>query len=146
VSPPTVERPPSATDFNLDATLTGRNAGNTPAEFSGLTFKIPSANVGVIRSFSILANTLLVTSDVRWTLFFDQSPVPGWSGLTILPRAAGSVERSWTPEETFIPIPEGAEVRMSVEVLDAGTYQVSAGLHGWYYPTRIAERFAGAYG
>ncbi|MGE0161061.1 MAG: hypothetical protein AB7T31_16820 [Gemmatimonadales bacterium] len=137
VGAPTVERPPLAQDFNLFGTLASRTAANTPALFTGARFQIPAGRVGVIRSLSILANSLLVTSDVRWAVLFNANAEPGWNALTINPRAAGSVEVSWTPEETFIPVPEGATIDFRVTVLDAGTYQVSVAAHGWHYPVEL---------
>jgi hypothetical protein len=137
VGAPTVERPPLAVDFNLFDTLTARTSVNTPALFPNAQFQVPPGRVAVIRSISILANNLLVTSDVRWALLFNEVPEPGWDRLTINPRAAGSVEVSWTPEETFIPVPEGALIDWRVTVLDAGTYQVSIAAHGWHYPIEL---------
>lgn len=137
IGAPTVERPPLARDFNLFATLATRTSANTPALFPAAQFQIPAGRVGVIRAISILANSLLVTSDIRWALLFNESAEPGWDRLTINPRAAGSVEVSWTPEETFIPVPEGALIDWRVTVLDAGTYQVSIAAHGWHYPVEL---------
>lgn len=134
---PWTERPPGATDFNLADTLTARTSANTPALFPNAQFRIPQGQVGVIRSFLILANGLLVTSDIQWTLLFDNNPAPGWAGLTINPRAAGSVEQAWVPEETYIFCPEGAVIDWRVLVVDAGTYQVSINYHGWYYPSSL---------
>lgn len=152
ISPPTVERPPEATDFNMDGTLTGRTAVNTPTIFPGPTatlrgaFQVPSNNVAVIRSFALLANQLLVTSNIVWTLLYNEIAVPGWDRLTINPRAASSVELTWGPFETYIPVPEGALIQWSVQVFDVATYQLSVQAHGWYYPTRIAGNFTGLYG
>jgi hypothetical protein len=137
--PPWSDRPPSATDFNLFGTLFARTNANTPTTFPTAQFQVPGGNVAVIRSLSILANNLLTTSVLRWDLLFNNAPAPGWSGLTINPRAAGSVEVSWTPEETFIPVPEGALIdwRFTVDPTDGGTYQVSIAYHGWLYPLAL---------
>ncbi|MGE0347375.1 MAG: hypothetical protein AB7N73_15015 [Gemmatimonadales bacterium] len=145
VGSPLVERPPTARDFNLFGTLAARDSANTPALFPTATFTLPSGNVGVIRSISILANNLLVTSDVVWTLLFNEAPVFGWNRLTINPRAAGSVEVSWTPEETYIPVPENARIDFSVRVNDGGTYQVSVAVHGWMYATALHVAAEAAY-
>lgn len=134
---PTVERPPSASDFNTFDTLAARTAANTPALFPAAQVTLPPGQVGVIRSFLLLANSLLVTSDIRWTLLFNNSPVVGWANLTINPRAAGSVEIAWTPEETYIPVPEAATIDWRVRVNDGGTYQVSVAMHGWFYPSSL---------
>lgn len=141
VNLPTDSRPPTATDFQIDGTLGARTAVNTApglptAVFPG-AFQVPANNVAVIKSISLLANGLLVTSNIRWRLRYNAGLVAGWSNLTINPRAAGSVELSFTPEETAIPVPEGALVDFVVQVLDAGTYQVSVQAHGWWYSTSL---------
>lgn len=137
IGAPYVEKPPGARDFNLFSTLAARTSVNTPALFPTAQFQIPAGNVGVIRAVSLLVNNLLVTSDVRFDLLFNESAVVGWNNLTVNPRAAGSVEVSWTPEETFIMIPEGSVIDWRVRVIDAGTYQVSVGYHGWFYPVNL---------
>lgn len=138
---PTEARPPQATDFQIAGTLAGRTAANTTPGAAGAlfpsSFQLPANQVGVLKSISLLANGLLVTSNIRWRLRFNGGLVAGWSDLTINPRAAGSVELSFTPEETSIPVPEGALVDFVVQVLDAGTYQVSVQAHGWYYSTSL---------
>lgn len=146
VAPPYVERPTTAKDFFMSGTQTGRVIANTPSEFPG-SFTVPSNNVGVIRSVSILANSLLITSEILWTLRFNGTAVEGWNLLTITPRAAGSIEVSFTPQETFIPVPEGSRISWDVRVVDAGTYQVSVTTHGWFYPTSVrAAAAVGPYG
>lgn len=145
VGPPTVERPPNATDFFISPTLTGITLGSGPTVF-GDTFEVPKNNVAVIRSVSILANGLLITSDLLWTLRFNEVAVTGWNRLTINPRAAGSIEVSFVPEETFIPVPEGAIISWLFRVLDGGTYQVSVNTHGWFYPMTTQMLAAKAYG
>ena len=146
VALPSVDKPPHATDFNLFGTLAGANIATTSPPARLTTFNVPPNRVAVIRSISILANSLAVTSDIRWTLLFDDGAVPGWNSLTINPRAAGSVEVSWTPEETYIDVPEGSEIGVDVRVLDGGgPYQLSVSVHGWHYPTALAAVAAAAY-
>lgn len=145
VGPPTVQRPPDATDFFTSPTLTGRTLANSPSLFGGV-IQIPRNNVAVIRSISILANGLVITSDLVWTLQFNQVAVTGWNRLTINPRAAGSIEVSFVPEETFIPVPEGAVISWLFRVLDGATYQVSVNTHGWFYPVTLAVTAQKAYG
>lgn len=140
---PSVEKPAGSSDFNIFGTLAGRTAANTPAQLA--SFAIPANTVAVIRSISILANGLLVTSNILWALKFNDSAVSGWNTLTINPRAAGSVEVSWTPEETFIRVPEGTTISFDATVLDGGTYQVSVSAHGWFYSTALDAIAASAY-
>lgn len=146
VAPPYVERPTTARDFYMNGTQTARVIANTPSEFPG-SFTVPANNLGVIRSVSILANSLLITSNILWTLRYNGTAVEGWNQLTIAPRAAGSIEVSFVPQETFIPVPEGSRISWDVTVVDAGTYQVSVTTHGWFYPTSVrAAAAVGRYG
>lgn len=143
VALPSVDKPPQASDFNMFGTLAARTSANTPAEIAA--FQIPPNTVGSIRSISVLANALLVTSDIIWTLKYNDVAVQGWNELTINPRAAGSVEVSWVPEETFIWVPEGSRISFDVTVRDAGTYQLSVSAHGWFYSSALANIAQSAY-
>lgn len=143
VNLPTVDKPPTATDFNTFGTAAGLTALNTPAELAA--FQVPANSVGVIRSISILANALLTTSDIIWTLRFNGVAVSGWDALTINPRAASSVEVSWVPEETFILVPEGSRISFEATVRDGGTYQLSVGFHGWFFSTALMALAMRAY-
>jgi len=143
VALPSVDKPPFASDYNLFGTLAARTSANTPAEIAA--FQIPPNTVGVIRSISILANALLITSDIVWILKYNDVAVTGWNELTISPRAAGSVEVSWVPEETFIFVPEGSRISFDVLVRDAGTYQLSVTAHGWFYSSALAAQALAAY-
>ena len=145
VSAPWVERPSSATDFQLQSTLVARTSANTPAIFPELV-QIPQGNVAVIRSVALLANNLLVTSDLRWTIRTDGVPMIGWNRITIPPRAAGSVEVSYGPDETYAHVAEGRLIDVQFEVIDPGSYQVSVSLHGWFYSAALYYAARAAYG
>lgn len=145
VAPPTIERPPNATDLFTSANLLAQTIATSPATYPN-AFQVPENNVAVIRSVSLLVNNLLIDSDITWTLRFNGVGVGGWDALTVAPRAAGSLEVSFTPFETFIPVPEGALIDWVSRVVDAGTYQVSVTTHGWFYPVAIAAAASRAYG
>jgi len=145
LNPPTDVRPPSARDFSISGTLAGATLATTPAPIPGAAFTVPVGNVGVIRSVVFLVNGLLVTSQVSFTLTFNLAPVEGWTNIPVLPRAAASVATSYGPDETALPVPENNAIGVVVTVLDGGAYQVSALLHGWFYPKEIAQAFDAAY-
>lgn len=137
LAPPWVWMPAGGVDFQAFGSQAGLTAASGRVVLASA--QIPPNRVGVIRSLSILANSLLTTSDIVWSLRFNGNNVSGWDALTILPRSAGSVEVSWTPEETYIHAPEGSLVELSVEVNDAGTYQLGASFHGWHYSSALAS-------
>lgn len=129
----------------MDASGTGFNAAGTPAVIPGSQFTIPQNHVGVIRSVTLSLNNMVATTAIAWTLFMDGTPVAGWSNLTLFPRVAGYAAVAFGPGETFIPITEGAPLEWRVNVTDANTYQAGVSYHGWSYPKRTADGFAGLY-
>lgn len=137
--PPTFQRPPDGSDFNPFAQRDGVDAATSPIEPAELVVQLPESSVGIIRGITLSVNDLLPTSDIIWTLLQDGSPVEGWDELTVFPRNAASVSKSWTAEETFIPVRESSQLRVRIEVRDGGSYQLGASYHGWYWP-------AGQYG
>lgn len=146
VFPPTVQRPPEAGDFNRFGVFTGAQAANTPAVVPGTPFQVPAGNVAVIRSLSLDVNNLLASSNIVWTLRFNQTPVQGWDALSQFPRNVAAAVLTWTPEETYIPVPEGVLIDVLVEVLDGATYTLGASYHGWFYSGEVAAKYAGAWG
>lgn len=146
VQAPWSVKPPTATDFQIQATITGATNLNTPAAFAN-AFTIPQGNVGVVRSFVPLINALVITSDIRWTLREDSAAVPGWDEITINPRNAASVELSYGPDETYPILQEGATVDVLLTVVDGGgPYQASITVHGWYYSAELHNAAMSAYG
>lgn len=146
ILPPSIYKPPRGTDFILNGNAAALTAANTPQELGGsFPFTLPSGSVGVVRSLVLQVNQLLATSDLRWRLKINSSPVSGWNDLTVFPRAAASFSLAYGPEETFIEVPEAARLSLEVEVLDAGTYTMGASLHGWYYNQAYEETFAQAW-
>jgi hypothetical protein len=135
-----------ARDINRFGVITGATTGNTPAQLPGSPFILPQGMVGVIRSIILDVNNLLPSSDLVWSLRFNQSPVQGWDALSIFPRNVAAAQLAYTAEETAIPIPEGVEVDFLFTVNDGGTYTAGATWHGWMYPADVAERFEGAWG
>lgn len=148
VAPPSIQRPPEAKDFNLFGTLTGATTATTtpPAIIAGTTFQVPAGNVGVIRALTLDVNNLLASSNIVWGLRFNETRVEGWDALTQFPRNVAAASLAWGPEETFIPVPEGASIDLVVQVNDGGTYTLGGSYHGWYYSMDLAERFAMAWG
>lgn len=147
IPPPSWIRPPQAAEINVNADGVGFNNATTPAPIPGAQFQVPVNNVGVIRSLVLSVNNMLATSQLLWQLLFDGRPVQGWSRLTIFPRAAGSVSVSYGPDETFIPVPDGAgiDVQVVVDPADGNTYQAGVSYHGWYYSKDLADAFDDVY-
>lgn len=143
VAPPYVTKPPNGVDFQDFGTVAGVTSASGAVLLA--SFQVPSNDVAVIRTVSILANGLLTTSDIVWSFRFDGNTVTGWDALTINPRAAGSVEVTWSPEETYIHVPEGALVELVARVNDGGTYQLSGSFHGWHYGVALSGLSAAGY-
>lgn len=150
LQPPTIVRPPRAQDFHISGASpigTPFTLANTtpPAIIPGSALQIPNQSVGVIRSINLNVNTLLATSVLFWSLRFNQTPVQGWEALTVFPRAAGFFTLAYGPDETQIPVPDGALVDVTFSVLDGAAYQAGVQYGGWYYDRRLQEVFADAW-
>jgi len=138
--PPWFEvRPPSAREIGpLRGFQAGYTALNTPAVLPGtLTFTLPPARTGVIKSFGIQATNLLLTSLVFWTIMIDNSPVEGFTDVSLYPAALPLSMLGWGPDETNLIVPEASTITVGVNVLDGGAYQLGAELHGWHVASKL---------
>ena len=130
-------RPPSAREIGpLRALQAGFTAANTPALLP-FAFTLPSARTGTIKSFGIQASNLLLTSQIFWTIFFDNTPVQGFSDVSLYPAAALVSGLSWEPSEVNLIVPEASTITRGGNVLDGGTYQLGAELHGWHVASKL---------
>jgi hypothetical protein len=138
--PPQFSPPRGALDFQ--ATGNGTVAGpNTTSIVPGVSFTIPRNSVGIIRSLEFDINSVTVLTDVRFSLLFNEAPVPGWSNIGLFPRAASSIAVSYGPEETFIWVPDGQTIQVQVTVTDAASYLIGALFHGWHFSKSIAAEY-----
>ncbi len=138
--PPQFSPPRGALDFQ--ATGRGTVAGpNTTTVVPNVSFSIPQNAVGIIRSLEFDINAVTVLTDVTWSLLFNESPVPGWSNISLFPRAASSIAVSYGPEETFIWVPDGQTIQIQVTVVDAASYLIGALFHGWHFSKTIAAEY-----
>lgn len=138
-------KPPSGRDFQFSGVLPTATAATTPAVIPG-AFSIPTDNVGVVRSVVFLVNDLLQSSRVFFSLEANNAALEGWGSLLVLPRLAGSVGVSYGPQETYPFVDENQTVRVTVNVTDAGSYQVSSTVHGWFYPKELHEQYLASIG
>lgn len=132
-------KPPSGVDFVVSGNGAALTAVNTPAVLAGSVFQIPENSVGVIRSVVLQVNTLLLTSNLLWTLRFDESAVPGWNLLTVFPAAIASFALAYGPDETYIKVPEGSQIDVQFTVLDAAAYAAGVTYHGWFFNKELAD-------
>ncbi len=139
--------PEGSSEININASLAGFNAANTPAVIPGSQFALPENHVGVLRSVVVSVNTMVITSALVWRIIENGNPIQGWNNITIFPRAAASVSVAFSPDETFIRLSTGAELSVEIVVLPADplTYQAGVSYHGWSYPVSVADRFANLY-
>lgn len=130
-------RPPSAREIGpLRALQAGFTAANTPAVLP-FAFTLPSARTGAIKSFGIQASNLLLTSQIFWTIFFNEIPVQGFTDVSLYPAAAVVSGLNWEPSEVNLIVPEASVITVGVNVLDGGTYQLGAELHGWHVASKL---------
>lgn len=125
--------PPNSTPFNLAANqaIVGVNQITTPA---GLVLPIPQNCYGVINSVDLLLDSILITSNVLWTLRLNKIPIPGFAPITILGRnGAASVAKSWGPQLRLV-VPLGAEISVQIQNVDGAPYTAGTQLQGWFWP------------
>jgi len=127
-------RPPEAREIGpFQGFQAGYTIGNTPAVIPNTAFQLPTARTGVIKSFGMQINNLLLTSQVFWTLLFNNVPVQGWTRLNLFPTPAPFFGRSY---DRSIFVPEGSLIQVQIDVLDAGTYQCGCSYSGWHVATK----------
>lgn len=128
---PWQEPPPGSTPLFLSAKAATVGAGNvvTPA---ALQTTLQQSELGVIRGFSLFVENPTAATNVLWTLLINGAAVPGLNAVTILGRAAASVQR---PLSVLVFIPAGATVGVQITNVDGGAYNVGADLEGWKYST-----------
>lgn len=124
--------PPFSTPINLAANVAIVGAG---VRFdAGTTLVIPKNCYGVISTIDLLLDSILITSNVLWTLLVNGFAVPGFAPITILGRnGAASVSKSW-PGPLRILIPLGGQVSMTIQNVDGAPYTAGTQLYGWFFP------------
>lgn len=140
--PPTESPAPGTSYFRLQ----GRAAAQTLAagEVTLDTYRLPIGQLGVIRIVEFDVNNLLNTSDIRFRIRVDGAIPQGWEWTPFGTPAALFV-KEFPPESTYIRVPEGAHVAATVEVLDAGTYDLGADLQGWQYGSELRDGYEQAW-
>lgn len=104
-------------------------------------FTLPDANVGWLQQFSIYLRGSIATSDVRYTLRFNQAPVTGWGDERNPPGIANIVVID--NNDLQVPIPEGATVDVLIENIGGGALTVGAKVGGWFHPLQAELDFWG---
>jgi hypothetical protein len=140
--PPTQAPAPGATYFRLQ----GRNAGQVVAagEVTLSAFQLPTGQVGIIRIAEFDVNGLLGSSTITFRIRVNGSIPPGWE-WTPFATAAAFFAKEFSPDYTYIRIEEGAQVEVTAEVFDAGTYDVGADVGGWFYGSELRDGYEAAW-
>jgi len=145
--PPVNEvKPPQGTDFIPGDTLTGATALNTPAVVGAVSYQVPFGSIGYVRSLIFHVQQVLPTSRILWAVRVDGAPSPGWQAIPTLPGAIAVWEQAWGPEEVYIEVEPGRTVDVQVTILDGGSYNVGAIMHGWIVPVALANASRAGWG
>lgn len=130
---PSLFPPAQSTPINVSANqaIVGAGARFTPA---GLVFKVPDNCYGIISTIDLLLDSILIGSNVLWTLLVNGIPVPGFNPITILGRnGAASVSKSW-PGPLRILIPVGGTISWTIQDVDGAAYTAGTSYYGWFWP------------
>lgn len=140
--PPTESPAPGTSYFRLQ----GRTAAQTSVagEVELDAFQLSVGQLGVIRIVEFDVNNLLGTSDIVFRIRVDGSIPTGWEWRPFATPAA-FFAKEFPPESTYIRVPESAQIAVTAEVLDAGTYDVGADLQGWQYGSGLRDGYEAAW-
>lgn len=143
--PPGFYPPYGSQNWMLAGNQSMPGAGVT-TKFSGVgaSFQVPDGFSGYVTELQVVVNNLLVTSDITFRLLFDDGAVSGFDKM-LMPQA-GMAVYVWGPDKTYIPVPDGTKIEVSVSIVDAGPYLLSILARGWFYQGQINERWKGLAG
>jgi hypothetical protein len=100
--------------------------------------------VGIIRIAEFDVNGLLVSSNITFRIRVNGSIPPGWE-WTPFATAAAFFAKEFPPNYTYIRVEEGAQVEVTAQVFDAGTYDVGADVGGWFYGSELRDGYEAAW-
>lgn len=140
--PPDIYPIPGAVQFRKRATFNSPAAGTI--EPAALVFPLPSDQIGVLKIFGFGLLNMLATTDVGWSLWFDNNVVPGYEDLGFFPGPVPRVTEDDT--DLLIPIPMGARISVKFRNGDGAAYVAGANYFGWSYTPESADRWAGSAG
>jgi hypothetical protein len=137
VFPPEYIPPPQATQFQpyLLAAVVG--AGVTTPLW---TFVVPKSSVLVIKSLDFYASNTAPTSNIFFSLLVNGAPYPGYGNVPLFAGAAAINSRSFN--ELTLRFSEGNVLTMNFVNVDGAAYNAASGAQGWYYPRRVADKYA----
>jgi hypothetical protein len=142
LQPPTYFQPPGAPTIRIQ----GRSDAQTVADgIVQLAFAdLSGGELGVLRILNIAVVGLLNTSDIVFRVVTGGQTVQGWE---IRPFAApvAVFQQEFPPESTLIELQEGIKVALTVEVRDAGTYDLDMMAQGWRYGRELRDDYVKAW-
>lgn len=122
--------------------------GPGPVAFAAFTgaqasVKLPQGMPGVIRSYTLLVNGLLLTSAIQFSIRANNSPLAG-VGNVLMPQGGVAVFID-SPDSpgVFIKVPAGALIQVFAQVTDAVAYSLSFSLRGWMYNKTVEDQWRG---
>lgn len=130
--------PPFSTPINQAVNTAITGAGTIVIGVA--PFTVPPNCYGVISSIDLLLDSILISSNVKWTFLINGNPIPGYAPLTILGRnGAASVSKSW-PGPLRLLIPLGGTVSVMIQDVDGAPYTAGTSYYGWFFPqNRLAN-------
>jgi hypothetical protein len=101
------------------------------AQLPGCTIQLDKGQIGVIDQIELFVDNPALITRAVWQIRVNGNPVPGFSALTMLFRAAASLARDFTAQR--IQLPAGAKVEVFVTNVDGAARVFGAQLVGWQY-------------
>jgi hypothetical protein len=125
-------KPPAGQDISVLATNLFAVAGTV--ELTNTVVQLDQNTMAIVRGIDLYVNDMTPTTNATFAFLINGNPVPGYGSMPMFPRTAASINQSF---DTFLFVPAGSRISMSVTNADGGAYLVGAGYQGWKVPTNI---------
>lgn len=142
LQPPTYFQPPGAPTLRLQGRGTAQVLADGVVELA--VFDLQGGELGVLRIVNLAIVGLLGTSDIVFRIVVGGQTVTGWE-LRPFAAPVAVFQQEFPPESTLIELPEGVKVALTVEVIDAGTYDLDMMVQGWRYGREMRDDYERAW-
>lgn len=142
LQPPTFAKPPGAPTLRVQGRANAATVADGEQQLD--FFQLQGGELGVLRIVNVAVVGLLNTSEILFRIKVGGQTVEGW---VIEPFAApvAVFQQEFPPESTTIELPEGVKVALTVEVMDAGTYDLDMMAQGWRYGREVRDDYERAW-
>lgn len=133
--PPHLYPPPGSLPIFKSASGNIAGAVGATLVLAGLEFELAKGRAGVLAVLSPFIDAPTATTDITFRVLVNGSPPGGVSGLTVIGRAAASLEKIF--DKWAIELPEAARVSVTIINNDGVARRVGMQLEGWDFAAAL---------